>query len=124
VKRASRSPAAKFYTYPDLSVACDRPVFDLRDKMALTNPTLIFEVLSPRTETYDRGLKFEYFKQIDALQEYVLVAQACVRVERFSRQVNGGWKTAVFDSLDDALDLPATGCRVVLREIYDKVTFG
>jgi Uma2 family endonuclease len=112
---------ARFYTYPDLSVACGESVFDLRDKTALTNPTLIVEVLSPGTEDYDRGDKFNYYKKLDSLKEYVLVAQDRICVERFSRQESGRWKSAMVESIDDILELPAIGCRIAVRDVYDKV---
>lgn len=60
------------YTYPDLTIVCG-PV-DLEDELAdvLLNPTLIIEVLSPGTERYDRGKKFDLYRELDSLKEYVL----------------------------------------------------
>ena len=116
--------AARFYTYPDLSVVCGEPRADTKDSWVIVNPTLIVEVLSESTEAYDRGEKFAYYKKLDSLQEYVLVAQDRVCVERFSRQKNGRWKAARYDSLDDVAELPAIGCRFAVREVYDKVRFG
>lgn len=113
--------AARFYTYPDLSVTCEKPVFDERDRMALLNPTLIVEVLSPSTADYDRGEKFAYYKKLTSLWEYVLVAQDTVRVEHFQRQEDGGWTATTVEGLDAWVDLPRIGCRVALRDIYDKV---
>jgi len=115
--------AAKFYTYPDLSVVCGKPITDERDKSALLNPTLIVEVLSPSTEAYDRGQKFAFYKKLESLREYVLIAQDQVGVERFLRQDTGEWHSLKLSSLDDLLELPSIGCRIVLREIYDKVDF-
>jgi Uma2 family endonuclease len=113
--------AARFYTYPDISVACEVTIADARDKSALLNPALIVEVLSPGTEAYDRGQKFTFYKQLDSLREYVLIAQDKVCVERFSRQDNGEWPSLKHASLDDVLELPSIGCRIALRDIYDKV---
>lgn len=62
------------YTYPDLTIVCGKS--DLKKYKGLetlTNPTVIVEVLSPTTADYDKGAKFEHYRTIDSLQEYVLV---------------------------------------------------
>ena len=63
-----------FYIYSDLTIVCG-PV-DVEDEQAdvLLNPTLIIEVLSPGTERYDRGKKFDLYRELDSLKEYVLAA--------------------------------------------------
>jgi Uma2 family endonuclease len=88
----------------------------------LLNPTTIVEVLSPTTESYDRGRKFGHYRQLASLREYVLVAQDEVRVERFTRQ-GDDWVLSIFTSLDDTLRLTSIDCEIALREIYDKVEF-
>lgn len=117
-------PAARFYTYPDLSVVCGNPEVDPREPGTVTNPTVLVEVLSPSTAAYDRGQKFAYYKRLDSLREYVLVAQSAVRVERFVRQDDGSWVEAVLQSIEDVLALSSIGCRVALRDIYERVAFG
>lgn len=114
--------AAGLYTYPDVAVVCGPSVFDTKDKNALTNPTVIVEVLSKNTEKYDRIEKFGYYKKIDSLITYVLISQRNVRVERYTRE-GIEWPVQILTSLDDTLELPAIGCRVFVREIYDKVDF-
>ena len=113
--------SARFYTYPDVSVVCGEPLFDRQDTSALLNPTVIVEVLSPSTEAYDRGMKFEYYKKLSSLREYVLAAQDETRVERFVRQGNGEWTAQVLGSTGDSLPLDAIDCRIEVRDIYDKV---
>ena len=114
--------AAGLYTYPDVMVVCGKSVFDAKDKNALINPTVIVEVLSKSTEAYDRGEKFGYYQKLDSLLAYVLVSQEKVQVERFTRE-SGEWPVLKLHSLENTLDLPAIGCRISLREIYDKVDF-
>jgi Uma2 family endonuclease len=108
------------YTYPDVVAVCEPPktVDEVRD--TLTNPALIVEVLSPSTEAYDRGEKFEHYRTIETLQEHVLVAQDRVSVERFARQ-GKFWVLATFTSLDEEVELTSVGCTIPLREIYEKV---
>lgn len=114
--------AARFYTYPDVSVVCGTPQVDERDKAALLNPILIVEVLSPSSEAYDRGEKFTYYQKLDTLHEYVLVAQDRLCIERFSRQKNGRWKSVAVASREETLLLPAIDCRIFVRDVYDNVT--
>ena len=113
--------AARFYTYPDLSVVCGSPHVDPREPGTVTNPTVLIDVLSPSTEAYVRGEKFGYYKKLDTLQEYVRVAQDTIRVERFSRQTGGVWAPTVWTSLDDVVDLTSIQCRICLRDIYDRL---
>ncbi len=116
--------AARFYTYPDVSVVCGEPVYDNPRMGTLLNPILIVEVLSRSTETYDRGEKFKYYQKLGSLQDYLLVAQDRVCVERFSRQEDGRWTSVKYESIDDIAELPSAGCSVALRDVYDKVHFG
>src|SRR5438270_13302248 len=82
---------AEHYAYPDVTVVCGEPQFSDEDPPALLNPTLIVEVLSPTTEAWDRGGKFEQYRQRESLQEYMLIAQDRPHIERFSRQADGQW---------------------------------
>jgi Uma2 family endonuclease len=117
-----RASEGKYYTYPDVAVVCGkvafRPPID-----TLENPTLIIEVLSPSTEAYDRGEKFEAYKTIPTLREYVLVRQDRVHVERFVRQTNGAWVVSAVDSLDAEIAFEALGCQVPVKDVYAGVTF-
>ena len=110
-------------TYPDLSIVCGEEKFDDQEKDTLLNPRLIFEVLSPSTERYDRGRKFNNYKQIPTLEEYLLVSQTDPRVERITRQGDIGWVLAVTLGLDATVDFPTLGCSLSLAEIYEGVDF-
>jgi Uma2 family endonuclease len=110
------------YTYPDVMAVCGERQFLDSEMDTLLNPTMIVEVLSSTTESYDRGRKSEHYQRLASLQEYVLVAQDEVRVERFTRQ-GVDWILSVFTNLDDTLRLASIDCEVPLREIYDKVEF-
>ncbi|MCG9129442.1 Uma2 family endonuclease, partial [Candidatus Poribacteria bacterium] len=63
------------YTYPDVVVVCEEPNFEDNNFDTLLNPTVIVEVLSPSTETYDRNEKFTSYQTLESLQEYILVSQ-------------------------------------------------
>jgi Uma2 family endonuclease len=108
------------YTYPDVVAACGELIFEDEKLDTLLNPNLIVEVLSPSTEAYDRGEKFDRYKAIASLREYVLVAQDEVLVERFLKQ-GEEWVRTEYRDLGATLILESIGCAIPLREIYDRV---
>ena len=116
-----RIPATNLYAYPDVTVVCGEPVFEDDYVDTLTNPTLIVEVLSDSTESYDRGKKFRYYRTIDSLAEYVLIAQDEYRVEQYIKQPDGRWLLSEVRSLNDQVELSSVNCTLSLKEIYDKV---
>jgi Uma2 family endonuclease len=120
-----RIPATGLYTYPDVVVVCGEPELEDDDHLdTLLNPTLIIEVLSPNTEAYDRGKKFEHYQAIPSLSEYVLVSQDQPRIEQFLRQDGNRWLLAVAAGLDARIALPSIQCELASAEVYLKVAFG
>jgi Uma2 family endonuclease len=115
--------ADRLYAYPDLSVVCGAPRFRDDHGDVLRNPRVVFEVLSPSTEGYDRGRKFERYQQTTSLTDYVLVAQDRPRVEHFARQPEGRWLLTIATDLQTNLMLASIGCDLPLAEIYDRVEF-
>src|SRR3989440_7485426 len=80
-------PSAPPYRYADLSALCGEAQFEeIGGVRAVTNPTLMIEVLSSSTEAYDRGDKFTHYKSISSFNEYLLVAQHRPHVTQFFRQ--------------------------------------
>src|SRR5688500_2445576 len=75
-----RVEASNLYTYPDISIVCGPPDIDPTDPCAVTNPTVIIEVLSDSTESWDRGGKFAHYRLLPSLREYVLVSQSEPRI--------------------------------------------
>ena len=114
-------PATGLYTYPDVSVVCGEAEFedDLRD--TLLNPTLIVEVLSDSTEAYDRGKKFEHYRTLNSLSDYLLVAQDNLSIEHYVRQPNDKWLLTPYKDLRSAIVVASADCTLPLTEIYDKV---
>ena len=88
----------------------------------LLNPTLIVEVLSASTETYDREEKFAHYRQIDTLQEYILISQDRAEVVQYCRQ-EPEWMATEFRALEDVVPLVSIGCELPLRHIYRRVKF-
>jgi Uma2 family endonuclease len=115
--------ATGLYTYPDISVICGSPELNDDRLDTLLNPTVIIEVLSPSTERYDRGRKFQHYRELKSLQEYVLIAQDSPRIERYLRQ-DDGWQFTDVKGLDSQLELTSIGCTLKLTDVYEKVRFG
>jgi len=114
-----RVEAVGLYTYPDLAVVCGEPRLSAGN--TLDNPTLLVEVLSPSTEGYDRGKKFDMYRQLPSLQQYVLVSQDAMRVHVFTRQADGNWLFQGFQGADEVIPLGSIECSVVMGELYEKV---
>lgn len=113
------------FVYPDVSVICGPPAFDPADasRSTVTNPTLVVEVLSPSTESYDRKGKFDRYRELASFQEYVLVSQDVPRIETFFRQPDGTW---IFDAgvgLEALVKLRSLTIELPLAEAYLGVEF-
>ena len=93
-----------------------------RTRLTPLNPRIVVEVRSPSTEADDRGEKFARYRQIPALQEYILISQDKVRVEHYLRQ-GTQWISTEFRKLTDVLPLISIECALPLRGIYRRVTF-
>jgi len=116
-----RIPANGLCTYPDASVVCGNRQLDDIDNDAITNPVVIFEVLSKSTERYDRGKKFDLYRELESLQEYVLVSQTESHFERFVRQDDGDWLLTVLKGPEALLKFASIDVSLTLSEIYEDV---
>ncbi len=114
-----RIPRKQRYKYPDLSIACP-PQFEEEHQDSLLNPTVLIEMLSPSTQDYDRGGKFEDYRTIPSLREYVLVAQERVFIEHHVRQEDGAWLLRELRE-GDGLRLTFVGVELALADIYRDV---
>src|SRR5438270_5964929 len=93
------------YTYPDIVVTCGEERFHDEQFDTLLNPTVIIEVLSDSTKDYDRGQKFEAYRSLESLQEYLTVAQDRVHIEQCTRQPHGRWVLTEFNDPSATLSL-------------------
>jgi len=79
------------YTYPDVMVVKGEPVYQGENKTCITNPFLIVEVLSKSTQNYDQGDKFDAYRSLSSLQEYILIDQYKYYVKQFAKNPEGKW---------------------------------
>ena len=117
--RVRTSPTVSYF-YPDVIVVCGEPRFEDDTFDTLLNPIVVIEVLSPSTAAFDRGEKFEFYKQLASLQEYILISQDRVRVESYHRQ-GTQWLHNTLQHLEDVLPVASIECEVPLRAIYRRV---
>jgi Uma2 family endonuclease len=108
-------PRGERFVYPDASLACDP--LEVRHNDVLANPTAIVEVLSTSTEAYDRGDKWEGYRRIASLEDYLLVSQHAIRIEQFQRHEDGSWRYTVAEQ-GDRVTLH-NGAAIDVSAIYD-----
>ncbi len=119
-----RTSTESLFSYPDLTIVCGEPQFHDRKKDVLTNPRVIFEVLSPSTADYDRTTKFQRYRLgNETLTDYILVSQDKPFVEHFTKQADGNWIYKSFGALEDVLSIKSVECELSLSEIYDRIEF-
>jgi Uma2 family endonuclease len=112
-----------FFTYPDILVICDKPEFYKDRDDTVLNPVLIIEVLSESTKNYDRGDKFEFYRTIKSLQDYVLIDQYRVHMEHFEKNKDGKWLLTEYSDTSPSLELSHLNLEIPLKEIYERVEF-
>jgi Uma2 family endonuclease len=109
---------AKF-VYPDQVVVCGKPAFDDKYGDTITNPRVIFEVLSKSTAGYDYGNKFILYQHLPSFEEYVLVAQDLPRVTVFRKTAEARWLMSVYENLEAVAKIETLGVELPLARIYE-----
>jgi Uma2 family endonuclease len=114
-----RLPSLNLFYYPDLAVTCDDR--DLRsDEDFILHPKLIIEVLSDSTEAFDRGDKFADYKSISELEEYALIHQKQILVERFQRKSDTLWMPQIYRT-GDTVEFASIGFACAIETFYENV---
>lgn len=106
--------------YPDGNIACP-PNWLSHTNGSIDNPTVIFEILSPSTEGFDRGLKFDNYALLPSLREYVLIHTRSTRVDVFTLAEGGSWRLSKF--ISGAVAIESVGIELPLTKLYERVTF-
>ena len=113
-----RTPLTGSFLYPDISVVCGEPHLYERSDDILTNPEVIIEILSPATANYDRGRKFELYREIPALAEYILVHVDSPHVEQYTCQPDESWLLRDVHGLENSIEITSIGCVIRLIDVY------
>ncbi len=112
------------FSYPDLTVVCGEAEFLDDNSDVLINPKVIFEVLSPATESFDRGEKFSRYRAWnETLTDYVLIWQDIPVVEHFHRQDNHHWLLTIVEGLENTFEIASIDCAIKLIDLYDRIEF-
>ncbi len=117
-------PKTGLFTYPDVLVICGKPKFLEKAHLdTVLNPVLIVEILLPSTADYDKGAKFENYRTIESLQDYVLIWQDKKRVARYTKKSDDTWLLRDFIGDEAEIILGSIDCTLTMEDIYDKVDF-
>jgi len=117
------SPLFSSYMYPDVSIVCGETEKKEHDFDTLTNPTVVFEVMSRSTEQSDRGYKYFFYQKIPSLKEYILIDSNSYHAEIITLQDDRSWKMTEVDGLNEALYITSIDMQLALKDIYDRVSF-
>jgi Uma2 family endonuclease len=113
-------PENTLFTYPDISIYCGDVVTLDDDENTATQPTVIFEILSPSTMNYDRGVKFMLYRAIPSLRDYVLVESESIHAEHFAINKEGLWQLKEYNNINDEILIKTLDVKLLLSEIYER----
>ncbi len=113
-------PTSGWEVYADASATPWLPCPERASRQTLTDPLLIVEVMSERTEGHDRGMKFRHYRRLPSLREYVLIASAEAQVEVFRRQPDGAWSLRTFEGIETEVRLESLDVTLPMAALYAK----
>ena len=116
-------PPNRQYTYPDVMLIQGEPIYWENTTSTVTNPRLIVEVLSKSTGNYDRSEKFDYYRSIPTLQEYILIDQSCYHVLQYVKTSPTQWLLTDYNQAKEIVKLGSIDLALSLNDIYDRVNF-
>ncbi|HEY2727680.1 MAG TPA: Uma2 family endonuclease [Parafilimonas sp.] len=112
-------PSNTLYTYPDIIVLCEEPDFVDDEFDTITNPSILIEILSPSTANYDRGAKFDLYREITSLNEYILIDSTAKHVVLYSRNDDNTWILSETKNVNDTIHLHSIDFTISLADIYN-----
>ena len=111
------------YVFPDFMIVCGKPILMDEHRDTITNPKVILEILSPSTADYDHGGKFELYRLLSSLEEYLLVSQDKPLVKIFRKQSPNDWSLQIVSDMDAPVRIQSLAIKFPLGELYDGITF-
>jgi len=116
-----RVKKADAFFYPDVFITCDAA--DKKQNYYKDSPKLIAEVLSPSTEGYDRGSKFAFYREIESLEQYILIDPRELRVDVFTRNDANRWELVSYTGKETVIHLHSLNLEISMNELYEDVDF-
>jgi Uma2 family endonuclease len=107
------------FTYPDISVVPIEIKTRNNDDCNIVNPIVLIEIVSSSTRSIDRGRKFQLYRDIPSLKDYVLIDSESINVEIFFLNDHGNWELKEYKSIDDPFSLDSIQVKLELKEIYE-----
>ena len=114
-------PKNTLFTYPDISIVCGEIETTDDQFDTITNPSVIIEILSPSTRNYDKGEKFTLYREIDYLQEYILIDSERIMVEKFIRNSDNSWQLTEYRTIEQSFSIATVSIEIQLLDIYEGV---
>lgn len=113
------SPGRENYMYPDASIVCGKPELEDDKFDTLTNPSVIFEILSPSTKGMDKQRKFFFYMQIPSLKEYIMIDSERRYIIIARKQADSSWKFEELNDKNETLFIQTVGFSLPLSELYE-----
>jgi Uma2 family endonuclease len=111
-------PQNSLYTYPDVLIVCDEPKFVDGEFDTLLNPAVIIEILSPSTANYDRGAKFDLYREIESLQEYILLDSSTTHFVHYIKNPDSTWTLSESKNTEDPFFITSIQLQIPLSDVY------
>jgi Uma2 family endonuclease len=109
--------------FPDVVIAGAEPSFADQNSDILLNPTVVFEIISPGTNSSDKAQKLESFLALDSIKECIMLKEEEMRAEHFAKQNAKQWIYRIYNERDDVVSLESLNTKVSLSEIYAGIKF-
>jgi Uma2 family endonuclease len=116
-------PPNRQYTYPDVMLIQSEQIYWENTTSTVTNPRLVVEVLSKSTGNYDRSEKFDYYRSIPTLHEYILIDQSRYHVIQYVKANEEQWLMTNYNQAEGIVKLGSVDLALSLNDIYDRVNF-
>lgn len=111
-------PENTLFTYPDISIYCGNPITIDKDEDTIIQPTIIIEILSKSTRNYDRGMKFNLYRDIPTLKEYMLIDTEKIGVEIFRINAHNQWELQEYKTQQQTVQIPTVEVSLSMKDIY------
>ena len=113
-------PENTLYTYPDISIICGKILPSKLDPDTAVQPVVLIEILSPSTKNYDLGAKFNLYREIPTLKEFIAIDSEAIRIEVYRINNKGHWELEDYRSIENTLVIPVVGVNLPLKDIYEQ----
>ncbi len=115
-------PENTFFTYPDIAIYCgDLSTIEFNEDTVI-HPTIIIEILSPSTKSYDLGKKFEFYQAIPALKEYILIDSENIAVKSWRINAQKYWEPEEYKTLQETVFIPTVDVSIPMQDIYKRTS--